>query len=29
MPTAGRMDQANIDIIANWIDNDAAGECAR
>ena len=29
MPTDRRMDQANIDIIANWIDNDAAGECAR
>jgi len=29
MPTAGQMDQANIDIIADWIDNDSAGDCAR
>ncbi len=29
MPTSGRMDQANIDIIADWIDNDATGDCAR
>ena len=28
MPTAGRMDQANIDIIADWIDNDSASDCA-
>ena len=29
MPTTGRMDQANIDIIANWINDDSAGDCAR
>lgn len=27
MPTAGKMDQANIDIIANWIDNDSTSDC--
>ena len=29
MPTSGAMDQANIDIITDWIDNDSAGDCAR
>jgi hypothetical protein len=28
MPPGAKMDQANIDIIANWIDQDAAGDCA-